>query len=119
MHGNHLLLTESGIQGAQLNPSMATQRAQAAGTPEQQKTIQAAKDFESLIIEQLLNQMKDTVGEWGEERDGASKQMHGIFWMHLARDVANQGGIGLWQDLTQSLQSQEMQPDTLQMDATL
>jgi Rod binding domain-containing protein len=60
---------------------------------------QVARDFESVFISKLLDQMKDTIGDWGFERDGASQQIHGIFWLYLARDVANKGGFGLWKDI--------------------
>jgi Rod binding domain-containing protein len=65
------------------------------------KTEQLAKDFESVLIEKLLDQMKDTIGEWGFEQDGPSKQVRGLFWLYMAREMANQGGFGLWRDLHQ------------------
>ena len=43
--------------------------------------------------------MKNTVGNWDSEEDGASEQIQGIFWLHLARDVADNGGVGLWEDI--------------------
>jgi len=67
------------------------------------RKIQAAKDFESVLITQLLDVMKNTIGDWGLERDASAKQMDGIFWMYLGRDIANNGGFGLWQDLHNSL----------------
>jgi Rod binding domain-containing protein len=68
---------------------------------------QVAKDFESVFISKLLDQMKDTIGDWGFERDGASQQIHGIFWLYLARDVANKGGFGLWKDIYNLLTSSD------------
>jgi len=69
----------------------------------EQKKIQAAKDFESVFIAKLLDQMKDTIGDWGFESDAVSQQVQGIFWLYLARDVANKGGFGLWKDIYASL----------------
>ncbi|MBN2183262.1 MAG: hypothetical protein JW715_15230 [Sedimentisphaerales bacterium] len=66
---------------------------------------QAAKDFESLLLNHLLDEMKDTIGSWGYEKDGASTQIQGIFWMYLARDIANNGGIGIWEDIYKTLQN--------------
>lgn len=60
---------------------------------------QIAKDFESVFIGRLLEEMKNSVGEWGFEKDGASEQVDGIFWMYLARDIADRGGFGLWKDI--------------------
>lgn len=71
------------------------------------KKEQFAKDFESVFIEKLLDEMKNTIGDWGLEHDGAFKQMQGLFWMHLARDVSANGGMGLWKDIYQSLETAE------------
>ena len=70
--------------------------------PEEKKK-QIAKDFESVLLNKMLDQMKNTVGDWGFEKDGPSSQVQGIFWMFLARDMANNGGIGLWKDIYQFL----------------
>ncbi|UCC22406.1 MAG: hypothetical protein JSW23_11615 [Planctomycetota bacterium] len=63
------------------------------------KKIQAAKDFESVLVNKLLEKMGDTIGDWGFEKDGASKQVHGIFWLYLSQHIANNGGFGLWKDI--------------------
>ena len=68
-----------------------------------EKKKQIAKDFESVLIGKMLDEMKNTVGDWGFEKDGPSNQIQGIFWMYLARDVGNNGGIGLWKDIYQFL----------------
>ncbi len=60
---------------------------------------QIAKDFESVFVSKLLDEMKNSIGEWGFEKDGASEQVDGIFWMYLARDIADRGGFGLWKDV--------------------
>jgi Rod binding domain-containing protein len=62
---------------------------------------QAAKDFESVLINKMLDEMKNTIGSWGFEKDGPSEQIQGIFWLYLARDIGNSGGIGLWKDIYQ------------------
>ena len=71
------------------------------------KKKQFAKDFESVFINKLLDEMKNTIGDWGDEKDGASKQIDGIFWLHLARDLADNGGFGMWKDIYQSLTNLE------------
>ncbi|OHB85292.1 MAG: hypothetical protein A2Z38_07080 [Planctomycetes bacterium RBG_19FT_COMBO_48_8] len=70
--------------------------------PEEKKK-QIAKDFESVLLNKMLDEMKNSVGSWGFEKDGPSNQVQGIFWMYLARDIANNGGIGLWKDIHQFL----------------
>jgi Rod binding domain-containing protein len=61
--------------------------------------VQAAKDFESVLLHKLLEEMGNTVGDSGLLGDGASEQFRGIFWSFLAREVAQQGGVGLWKQL--------------------
>lgn len=85
-----------------------------------EKKEQFAKDFEAVFIEKLLDEMKNTIGDWGLEHDGAFNQMQGLFWMHLARDVSDKGGMGLWKDIYQSLESAEdNQNRTESLDKTL
>ena len=59
----------------------------------------AAKDFESILLHKLLQEMKNTIPESGLAGSGATKQLQGLFWSFLARDLADQGGLGLWKDL--------------------
>ncbi len=73
----------------------------------EEKKKQAAKDFESVLLSRLLNEMKNTIGDWGFDKDGASKQIQGIFWLYMSRDIANNGGFGLWKDIYQSLTNSE------------
>lgn len=85
-----------------LSPSPLENLSKIDGFSEEKKK-QAAKDFESVLISRLLNEMKNTVGDWGFEKDGASQQVQGIFWLYLARDIANNGGFGLWKDIYKSV----------------
>ena len=68
-----------------------------------EKKKQIAKDFESVLLNKLLDQMKNTIGDWGFEKDGPASQVQGIFWFYLAQDMANSGGVGLWKDMYQFL----------------
>ena len=74
-----------------------------AGGLSEQKKIQAAKDFESVLLGKLLDEMKNSIGDWGFEESAASKQTNGIFWLCLSRYLADNGGIGLWKDIYQSV----------------
>ncbi len=58
-----------------------------------------AKDFESVFINKLLDEMKNTIGSWDSDKDAVSRQVQGIFWLHLARDIADNGGFGMWKDI--------------------
>ena len=90
-----LILTESVKPPAwleQVNPSRLS-------SASEEKKKQIAKDFESVLLNKLLGEMQNTIGDWGFEKDGPTKQVQGIFYLFLARDVANHGGLGLWKDL--------------------
>jgi peptidoglycan hydrolase FlgJ len=73
----------------------------------EQKKIQAAKDFESILINNLLDEMKNTIGSWGFEKDGASDQIDGLFWLNLAKEISDQGGLGLWKDIYKNMPGNE------------
>ncbi len=73
----------------------------------QESREKVAKDFESLFLNKLLDEMKNTIGEWGSETDEISKQVQGIFWLYLAQDIANKGGLGLWKDINEILADSE------------
>jgi Rod binding domain-containing protein len=77
------------------------------------KKGQVAKDFESVLLGRVLDEMKNTVGDWGFGEDGSCQQIQGIFWLYLARDVANSGGVGLWKDIYQFLTDAERKSTTV------
>ena len=68
------------------------------GITEQNK-IQAAKDFESVLLGKLLDEMKKSIGDWGLEESAAFNQTQGIFWLYLSRHLSDNGGLGLWKDI--------------------
>jgi Rod binding domain-containing protein len=68
-----------------------------------EKKEQIAKNFESVFIHKLLEEMKNTIEDWGFGEDKASEQVKGIFWMYLAQDIADKGGFGLWKDVYEFL----------------
>ena len=88
-----------------------------------QKTEQLAKDFETVLLTKLVDEMKETVGNWGlEEEDVAAGQMQGLFWMYLAQDLGDKGGLGLWKDLHRfftDMQSPAEPPASGSMDEVL
>ena len=59
----------------------------------------AAKDFESVLLYKLMEEMKRTVPESDLFSTGASRQVEGIFWYYLAQEVAKQGGLGVWREI--------------------
>ena len=111
MDGTNLILTEpvlpstllDNLGGISLWEKIANRQAGKIEELSEAKKEQAAKDFESVLLTKLLDVMKDTIGDWGFDEDGASEQIQGLFWLYLARDIANQGGFGLWKDIYRSL----------------
>lgn len=73
----------------------------------EEKKAKAAKDFESVLLGKLLDEMKNSIGDWGLEESAASKQIQGTFWLYLARHLANSGGLGIWTDVYKSLTASE------------
>lgn len=71
------------------------------------KKQRLAKDFESLLLTRLLNEVKASIGACSFDDDAGSDQIHGMFWGFLAEDVADKGGFGLWQDIYQHLKDLE------------
>lgn len=80
---------------------------------------QFAKDFESILIGKLLDEMKNTIGQWGMEQDGTAEQVQGIFWMNLSQELGSQGGLGVWKDIYQSLGGSSSETETPLLDRTL
>ena len=72
-----------------------------------EKKKQVGKDFESVLLDKMLTEMKKSIVDWGLEKDAASKQTEGIFWLYLGRDIAQNGGLGLWKDIYQFLSNSE------------
>ena len=68
-----------------------------------EKTVEAAKSFEGVLIQQMLNTVQESLNDWGMEEDGADKQTQGLFWMYLGQEVSDKGGFGLWEDIYKSM----------------
>lgn len=84
----------------------APERVFPAGTPAEK----AARDFESVLLYKLLEEMKQTIPESGLLDTAISKQVQGIFWFYLAQDLADKGGIGLGKELYRQMsQSTDLQ----------
>ncbi|MBN2314736.1 MAG: hypothetical protein JXM79_12465 [Sedimentisphaerales bacterium] len=95
MDSAKLILTESVSPPDPLG-QLDTSSLNGASEKEKEKI---AKDFESVLLNKLLGEMQNSIGEWGFEKSSSIKQVEGIFCMFLARDVASNGGIGLWKDI--------------------
>lgn len=72
-----------------------------------EKKIEAAKGFESVLIQKLTDAVKESIVSWDDEEDSASEQVEGMFWMELGQEISNQGGFGLWKDIYKSISQLE------------
>jgi hypothetical protein len=103
MNGSDLLLT------APITPSGALETTSAAkagstrsgdvGSVNDKKTEKIAKDFESVLLTKVLEGMENTVSQFSTEEEAGSGQIKGLFTLFLGRDLADNGGLGLWKDL--------------------
>jgi Rod binding domain-containing protein len=64
----------------------------------------AARDFESVLVHKVLEEMSRTVGESGLLGSEMTGQVEGLFWFYLAQEVANKGGLGLWKEIYRQLE---------------
>lgn len=65
-----------------------------------------AQKFESLIMNKLLESMENTIPESGFEKDSASKQVKGMYWMFMSQAISKEGGIGLADEIYNSLSNE-------------
>ena len=72
-------------------------KAQADG----EKIKKFAQEFESVFISNLLDQMSASVDSLNEDKDGAAKQIDGIFRMQLAQNLSENGSLGLSKSIEQ------------------
>ena len=68
------------------------------------KKIKFSKDFEAIFVGKLLDVMKESIVDWNDEKDGAAKQIDGLFWSQLGDAVSGGDGLGLWKDIYKSLE---------------
>ena len=91
--------------GIDINPLLTTDPLNPAlRAAKNNKQIEhAAKDFETFLVQQLLEQMRKTIDESSLTEDSTGGQMRGLFWHYLGQHVGQSGGLGLWKQLTENL----------------
>jgi len=70
-----------------------------AGSASSKELEKAAKGFESILLDKLLQEMRNTIPDNGLFDNPVSKQLEGVFWSQLAQDIAEKGGLGLWKQI--------------------
>ena len=71
----------------------------------------AAKDFESLFVHRLLEEMKTSIGGEGLLDDSAGEQVQGMFNFYLAQDIGSKGGFGLWKEIARQMKATQAAAD--------
>ena len=64
---------------------------------------QTAKDFESVFLHKLLEEMQRSVPKSGLLDSGATEQVEGLFWHYMSQHLADNGGLGLWKDIRRQM----------------
>jgi Rod binding domain-containing protein len=107
MDGSDITLTASTVTsgaldqaaGAGLSKKADNVQSFDATSTTDKRTMQAAKDFESVLLTKVLEGMQNTVSQFSTDEEAGSEQVKGMFTLFLARDMADKGGLGLWKDL--------------------
>jgi len=112
MDGSELTLSGPSLpQGAmdsivgEIRGRLDSARAENIDAASEAKKKQIAKDFESVLIIKILEQMKETIPQSGLFEDPAGEQIQNMFWMYLGREIADQGGFGLWKQIYETMRS--------------
>ena len=61
------------------------------------------KEFEGIFLQMVLKEMDKTIESSGLLEDQGLRQTRSMCWMFLAEELGKQGGIGLWNQIKQSL----------------
>lgn len=78
------------------NPIRATRKAKAPESPKQQALMKSCKDFESVMLGQVLKQMRASVQSSDPLNQGAANEtFRGMLDDENAKSMARHGGIGL------------------------
>lgn len=69
---------------------------------EDEHNKEIAREFEGIFIRQLLERMQQTIPD-DEEEDSSTKQIKSMFWSFLGDSIAENGGLGLWENVYESM----------------
>lgn len=92
------------------SPAATSLKAGKSLAPAQAQKV--AKDFESVLMQRVLEAMQNTVEDSGLLDGQMTQQVQGIFNTFLSQDMANKGGVGLWKQIAQQLSAEGPQADS-------
>lgn len=105
------MLTVQASAAAALQSGAAKPASSQAGKTAQ--AVKAAKDFESVLLNKVMEEMQNTVDHSGLLDGAGTEQTQSMFWMFLSQDLAAKGGVGLWKDVYRQMTGAEP-PATLE-----
>lgn len=73
--------------------------------------VQVAKDFESVLLTKVVEEMAKTIETTDLADDGAGQQVYDLFYSQLGQDLAAKGGFGLWKQIARQIQSRSAGPE--------
>jgi len=86
--------------------------AAASSSLNDEKEKKIGKDFESVLLTKLFEQVQSSIEDSGfDDEDSGAQQVRGMFWLYLAQDVADKGGFGLWKDIYQQIRQMQGEAD--------
>lgn len=71
-----------------------------------------AKDFEGLFLNSIMKEMNKPIIESGMFNTSGMQQSKGIFTHFFSKELADQGGLGLWKNIYKDLSQQLNQKPT-------
>ena len=95
------MMIDSPLSIQDLASLKAAQAMPNASPDEAAKIKEFAQGFESVFISSLLEQMSASVDTLNEDKDGAAKQIDGIFRMQLSQKLSESGSLGLARQIEQ------------------
>lgn len=71
--------------------------------------VETAKNFESILLQQLVSAMKETIEESSIDDDNAGKQVYDMFYSFLSDNMAENGGLGIWKEVYNMMNQNQSQ----------
>lgn len=75
--------------------------------------VQVAKDFESVLLTKVVEEMGKTVETSGID-DAGGEQVYDLFYSQLGQDLAAKGGFGLWKQIAHQIGAPASAPEPVQ-----
>lgn len=76
--------------------------AEPTGDPEKVRDV--ARQFEGILLQQVLKQMKEASAPLEDEsEDSSSEQIKSMYWSFWADAITERGGLGMWKQIYKQL----------------